>query len=422
MGRRSKIAYKVLQNDKRDGGLNLVNLENKDKSLKATWPMILAHEPEYASMVYSMLRCSRLGEDLWRCNLKKDDVKFINSKNLFWKQVLNSWCEYNYYVNRNFENQLLWFNSDIRIRGRPFFWADIYDRGLRYVCQLFVDCKLKSYERMSQEYGLSMLRYNSIVVALSQDHKDFFTKNKSELYMPIRPHNYDTIVLGHQKGFSSKVYRFLSEDVKILHNKYIKWREELGEDMTESLVEYGLKYKDIFRVTNITKYRSFQYRLLGRGIVTNIQLHKWGIIDSSICRLCKEQEESVMHAMFGCKEIRDIWDQLVNHFQGRFPGLVVKINATNILFNEICDPKKHVVNFMCLIAKQYIYRCRCLGEKPTLIALVAQIRSVENVEKFIAKKNNKLHVHERNWNVSKVANQNINLNEYVETYLHMVAN
>ena len=37
-GKKSKIALKILQNSKTEGGLNLVNLENKEIALKATWP------------------------------------------------------------------------------------------------------------------------------------------------------------------------------------------------------------------------------------------------------------------------------------------------------------------------------------------------------------------------------------------------
>ena len=37
-GKKAKIAYNILQLPKREGGLNLVNLEIKDKALKATWP------------------------------------------------------------------------------------------------------------------------------------------------------------------------------------------------------------------------------------------------------------------------------------------------------------------------------------------------------------------------------------------------
>ena len=56
-GKKAKIAYSILQNSKEEGGLNLINLLNKDKALKATWPQILKKEEEYARLVYNTMRC-----------------------------------------------------------------------------------------------------------------------------------------------------------------------------------------------------------------------------------------------------------------------------------------------------------------------------------------------------------------------------
>ena len=56
-GRKSKISYSILCNTKDCGGVQLVNLKNKDKALKATWPQILDQEKEYATMVYGIMRC-----------------------------------------------------------------------------------------------------------------------------------------------------------------------------------------------------------------------------------------------------------------------------------------------------------------------------------------------------------------------------
>ena len=69
-GKKSKIALKILQNPKKQGGLGLVNLTNKDKALKATWPKILALEDEYSKLVYDIMRVSSLQEDIWRCTIK----------------------------------------------------------------------------------------------------------------------------------------------------------------------------------------------------------------------------------------------------------------------------------------------------------------------------------------------------------------
>ena len=173
-GKKAKIAYEILQNPKKEGGLNLVNLRKKDIALKATWPKILEKEEEYAKLVYSSMRCSQLGHNIWCCSIAPDDVRTLGIKNSFWEDVLRSWNEYNYYHEYREENQILWYNSRIKISRKIFFWDDCYKRGLLYVHQLYENQKFKSEQKVWEQYGLTTLRYNSLKVALPTGLKSFF--------------------------------------------------------------------------------------------------------------------------------------------------------------------------------------------------------------------------------------------------------
>ena len=110
-GKKAKIAYPILQNPKKHGGLNLANLLQKDIALKATWPTILAKEPEYESLVYIIMRCSVLQRDVWRANFLPEHVSHLGIKNQFWCDVLKSWAHYNFNQNFREENQIIWQNS-----------------------------------------------------------------------------------------------------------------------------------------------------------------------------------------------------------------------------------------------------------------------------------------------------------------------
>ena len=70
-GKMAKISLRVLQNSKQEGGLGLVNLENKEKALKATWPRILQNESRIQQDSVPIDKHVELGEDIWRCNLSK---------------------------------------------------------------------------------------------------------------------------------------------------------------------------------------------------------------------------------------------------------------------------------------------------------------------------------------------------------------
>ena len=146
-GSKSKIAYNILQNPKKQGGLNLVNIKHRDIALKATWPEILHQEEDYSKLVYGLMRCSALEEVIWKCNLDRNDVRSLNIKNQFWEDVLYSWCSYNKYQDFRIENQIIWRNSAIKIGGKTVFWKDTFDKGLVYVYQLFNNMNLKTNKR-----------------------------------------------------------------------------------------------------------------------------------------------------------------------------------------------------------------------------------------------------------------------------------
>ena len=66
-------------------------------------------------------------------------------------------------------------------------------------------------------------------------------------------------------------------------------------------------FKDINKVTNINKYRSFQYRLLQRALTTNIRLYAYGMVDSKSCYFCKENDETIVHLLIFCRKVQPFW-------------------------------------------------------------------------------------------------------------------
>ena len=415
-GKKAKIAYTILQNPKDQGGLNLVNLTKKDAALKATWPQILYTEKEYAVLAYNLLRVSSLQEDIWRCTILSSDARKMKVKNSFWQDVLEGWSQYNFLQNPRTENQILWYNSYIRVNDKPFFWADVYSKGLRYVYQLFEEKQFISQEKAFTEFGLTNMRLNSIKSAIPREWKIFFCTYERATFFPLPPHNYD-ICLNTPKGFSRTVYHSLQEDVILVHNKYVKWIKDLGPDFCEDICHYGKLHQQINQLTNITKYRSFQYRILQRGIVTNIQLSRWNVITSELCTFCGEQRETILHLFCHCPIVFRLWSELREYIWQEYNTREIEITPTTIILNRIHKSRNHAINFICLVTKQYIYKTRCLQQEINFKALRSQIKSVETLEKYIAVKNMRLRVHEKKW--SRAVNkefENMEMDDYVISY------
>ena len=398
-GKKSKIAYWILQNPKKEGGLNLVDLDRKDKALKATWPQILVGEPEYADLVYANMRCTVLQHDVWRCSILPEHVETLKGITPFWKDVWKSWSSYNFPHNRRIENQIIWYNSCILIEGKVVMWKDVYARGLKYVYQLFEAGQFKSFEQVNSQYGLSILRYNGLKKSLPLEWKVFFCSTQKSEYMPLAPHNYDTCVNVEKRGFSRKVYSYIADDVSLIHYKYLKWQKELGTEFCGSIWEYGKLHMDIYVATNVTKYRSFQYRLLQRGLITNIQLSEWKIISSKMCTFCKMEEETILHLFFYCEDVQELWRSVIEYVIKSF-GVnreEIKFEPKTVIMNQLVKGRKNIVNFICLLTKQFIYRQRCGQKEIRFYPLLEHFKLIERTEKYIAVKNKKVKQHEYKW-------------------------
>ena len=394
-GKKSKIAYNILQGPKELGGQKLVSLKLKDKALKATWPQILASEPEYAKLVYTIIRCTGIGDDIWRCRLNEKDIRGMKISSEFWRDVLVAWNSFNIHHDYRIENQLVWYNSDIRIKNKPVFWEDCYKKGLKYVAQLFENQQYKSDKEVWDEFGLTKLRYNSIKAAMPADYKNYFVNNPVMAYTPVSPSNFDKYM--YTGNLSSIVYKQAISDPTLVQDKHVKWGKDLGQDFSVNLQEFHKSFRDIYKLTNVSKYRSFQYRLMQRGLITNIQLCKWGIKSSDQCNLCKSAIESLTHLFVECDRVQVLWRETEQYIARRFKCQDMSFCAYNVLFDCIVPNKKHVANFICLLTKQFIYRQRCLDGNTSFVALKREIEKVENIEKYIAIKNNKLSVHIKKW-------------------------
>ena len=250
---------------------------------------------------------------------------------------------------------------------------------------------------MKSLYGITRMQYNSIISAIPQEWKIFFQENPTISYTPLPPHTIDQYLGTNSRQITRDVYKFNADDAMIIHNKFIKWRHELGEEYDQTLTEFAKAHEDIYKIANVPKYRSFQYRLIQRGLVTNVQLYQWDIVSTPLCSFCQTHQETPKHLMFECEKVRQLWERVFDYIDQTYGQQEWNINTVTIIFNRVVERKNHIANFICLFTKQFIYRQRCLGEHIHFPIWKAQVKKVENVEKYIAVKNNRTQIHNRKW-------------------------
>ena len=103
-----------------------------------------------------------------------------------------------------------------------------------------------------------------------------------------------------------------------------------------------------------------------------------------------------------CQEVKILWCEFEKYVKSKFQVQEIEMTPRNIIFNSIVKGKTNVVNFLCLVVKQYIYAQRCLGQNLNFPVLKFRLQKVQNIERYIACKNNKMGLHLKKWASSRL--------------------
>jgi hypothetical protein len=184
--------------------------------------------------------------------------------------------------------------------------------------------------------------------------------------------------LKSEKKTCKYLYTLYLENIKeSLVRSQNKWGQELGVQIDD----WRNIYSSPFRTTRNTKLQNFQFKLSHRITVTNSFLFKCGLKETKLCTFCTETTESLLHLFWECPYSNNFWFSLVNVFENC--GLNMQyINAPNIILGIMNplgpdDTKNHVI----LILKYYLYKCRCLGDKPCINGGLQYLKYCIKIEK-----------------------------------------
>ena len=134
---------------------------------------------------------------------KDIDAHFRKTPNKFNRDILNAWAHYSFHTPKTtleIRNQFIWFNSHIKINGKPTFHNIMYYTGITHVKHLLNQYgNILKYHDFIQKYGIHInyLNYFSIVSAIPASWKVILLENNYDnqaTYM----HSFDRI-RKHQK-------------------------------------------------------------------------------------------------------------------------------------------------------------------------------------------------------------------------------
>ena len=169
----------------------------------------------------------------------------------------------------------------------------------------------------------------------------------------------------------------------------------MGVIITEN--DWKAVYKIDFLSTVESKLRSFQVKLKLRAIVTNKQLHGFGLIENGACAFCKTETETLMHLFCTCTIVQYHWED-VNSWLSAFLARPIVLTDFSKLFGfPEYEDITILLNCLLLYARYIIYRGKYRGVGPNLVEYLLTIRQVKHTERKIAERNNNLKKFHNKW-------------------------
>ena len=420
-GTRAKIPLYILQRPKSEGGLNLTNFKNKHRSLLLQWPCSVNNDETFENYIYHWI-APDIRSFIWECNLNKSDAQHLDtSRDNFWRDVLSLWAEVNYTVPETPEqilNEIVWYNSHIRCANnivKPF--GSLLDEGLLRIKDFVDDTgALIDYTTMSSKCELqcSWLDYGQLLHAIPKKWKmeimDFHQGRSNEWVddsssldnsefneEDLHIENYkgkplNLINLIDTKRTSNVIYKELfrlNNSEKDMSRYKDSWNRHVGSNINTE--EYIKLFRRIYKVSNVTKFRDFQYRFMLNKTYTNNVLCKWGVVDSETCNLCNLEAQNRVHLFVKCCKVKPLWEYVQDLI------CCENLSTEAIFALKAMDKANTVENFIILVTKQFIYRCKCLNVQPKINQLKNELKLWQKIEEYNARQNGKLQIHRKKW-------------------------
>ena len=135
--------------------------------------------------------------------------------------------------------------------------------------------------------------------------------------------------------------------------------------------------------------KAFQYKVLNSILFTNKKLCKIGYIQDNKCSLCKTDSESLYHIFFECRHTKQFYYYTLTR---EFIHLTLQDVITGILYTNC-----HLLNYLILIAKLYLWGGRKNQTLPVITAFSSKVKIKYETEKYICVETNKMDKFNKKW-------------------------
>ena len=380
--RKPKIRTEILQASNKQGGINLFNPIAKDMSIKISWVKRLTNlDKSCKSLAMYSIKPRIKNDEFWLCNFSEKDVHLACKPTPFWKSVVQAHAKLNYHdicdINTLMEERI-WLNSHIKINNNMIIIQELQSKGVMQIIDIFNEEKNRFYtvQELNEifETKVLYLDYLSLISAIPKLWKKIIRDQKIDLSKEVE---FKFDIYQKMQKVTQYAYRELNDKPKIIKDLVSNWSNRFEELIEENDIVVSL---DAFKLTNVVKYSSFQYRLIHNAIFLNNRLYHCRLVDTQDCFFCEKAKETYRHLFVECEEIKPIWSKIVQYI--KLNDLCqISLGYKEIILNRIVEEPTHFANLLCLITKYTLFVYKCLKKKPKAEIILDEMNFIKKCEK-----------------------------------------
>ena len=324
-------------------------------------------------------------------------IKTKHCLNPFWESVFRYWTDieksHQFESNDDIWSNCLWYNNKLGTQNICF--QDWVNMGINFVSDMLNENgSVLSLNEMKQVYhsNINFLNY----YAISGLVKKFISKNKKgdklDILKPYIPFHVKTIV--NLKKHTRNQFKG-NKCNDLLGQNEIKWNRDLN--LEQDQLFWKCIYKGCFWSIQDNVYIWFQYRILRKILGTNNLLFKIKVSQSSQCRLCSEQTETISHLFSQCSKSIDLWENIKVWIKSKI-GYILTLNSKLMILGENnFDEHFWPLNFVLIVTRYYIFACAQKSQMPNIYVLQKKLKSIYQEQEILSQLNNYENKFAQNW-------------------------
>lgn len=257
----------------------------------------------------------------------------------------------------NIPKEIIWNNSCIQANNKMFFNKELFNRGIKFIEHIY-DFRLKrfyNFIELRDLYNLSdraFLIYNSLLHSIPNDWK-------------IKLSNQAANSIGPKTCFINNMLT-VKKNNRYLYQKYLEKSPEYRQQYCKTEQKWNTQFDELnwrniyivpFTCTIDTRLRIFQYKYLMRIIATNRYLLKCKIAPSSLCDFCNMHDETLDHLFWDCCVCQQFWSRLRSFLDTNNMNINICLQTISFGITQ-SNLKNTLINFIIILAKYFIFKCK----------------------------------------------------------------